>query len=117
MLDVETCVVVDSGALSTTVAVVIGGRVMPQRWRLVPVGGWHVAYHLKQAMYWQPKEYHQIPISYLDILAVKERCRLSYNIKNEEKRLGQKAREHINLRVDSYADYKQFWVCIYTVYS
>ncbi|XP_072752396.1 uncharacterized protein [Anoplolepis gracilipes] len=109
MLDVETCVVIDSGALSTTVAVVIGGRVIPQRWRLLPVGGWHVAYHLKQAMHWQPKEYHQIPISYLDVLAVKERCRLSYNIKNEEKRFGQKAREHINLRVDSYADYKQFW--------
>ncbi|XP_076668558.1 uncharacterized protein LOC143369043 isoform X2 [Andrena cerasifolii] len=36
MLDVETCVVVDSGALSTTVAVVIGGRVIPQRWRLLP---------------------------------------------------------------------------------
>lgn len=112
MLDIETCVVIDSGALSTTVAVVIGGRVIPQRWRLLPVGGWHVAYHLKQAMHWQPKEYHQIPISYLDVLAVKERCRLSYNIKNEEKRFGQKAREHINLRVDSYADYKQFWVHI-----
>lgn len=113
MLDLETCVVVDSGALSTTVAVVIGGRVMPQRWRLLPVGGWHVAHHLKQAIYWQPKEYHQIPTSYLDILAIKERCRLSYNIKNEEKHTGQKAREHINLRVDNYADCKQFWVCIW----
>lgn len=113
MLDLETCVVVDSGALSTTVAVVIGGRVMPQRWRLLPVGGWHVAHHLKQAIYWQPKEYHQIPTSYLDILAIKERCRLSYNIKNEETHTGQKAREHINLRVDNYADCKQFWVCIY----
>ncbi|XP_031832454.1 actin-related protein 6-like [Nomia melanderi] len=110
MLGVETCVIVDSGALSTTVAVVIGGRVVPERWRLLPVGGWHVAYHLKQAMHWQPKEYHQIPISYLDTLTVKEKCRLSYNIKNEEKRVGQKSREHINVRVDSYAaDYKQHW--------
>ncbi|XP_046491430.1 actin-related protein 2-like [Neodiprion pinetum] len=109
MLDVETCVVVDSGALSTTVAVVIGGRVMPDRWRLLPVGGYHVAHHLKQAMHWQPKEYHQIPVSYLDTMAVKERCRLSYNIENEERKRGPTRREHINLRVDSYADYKQFW--------
>lgn len=113
MLDVETCVVIDSGALSTTVAVVINGRVMPLRWRLLPVGGWHVAYHLKQAMHWQPKEYHQIPISHLDTIAVKERCRLSYNIENEEIKKGPTKREHINLRVDSYADYKQFWVTIY----
>ncbi|XP_011305130.1 uncharacterized protein [Fopius arisanus] len=109
MLDVETCVVVDSGALSTTVAVIIGGRVMPHRWKLLPVGGWHVAYHLKQAMHWQPKEYHQIPISHLDTMAVKERCRLSYNIENEEMKRGPVKRQHINLRVDSYADYKQFW--------
>ncbi|XP_066599230.1 uncharacterized protein [Prorops nasuta] len=104
MLDIETCVVIDSGALSTTVAVVIGSRVIPNRWKLLPVGGWHVAYHLKQAI----KEYNQIPISYLDTLAVKERCRLSYN-NNENKAEHQKSREHIHFRVDSYADYKQFW--------
>ncbi|XP_043527377.1 uncharacterized protein LOC122537838 [Frieseomelitta varia] len=108
MLDVETCVVVDSGALSTTVAVVIGGRVMPQRWRLLPVGGWHVAYHLKQAMHWYLKGCYHIPISYLDTLPIKERCRLSYNIKNEEKRVGQKTGECIKVRVRSYADNKQF---------
>lgn len=116
MLDVETCVVIDSGALSTTVAVVVGGRVIPDRWRLKPVGGWHVAYHLKQAMSWQPKEYHQIPISYLDTVAVKEKCRLSYNINNEEKRRGVSRREHINLRVDSYADYKQLWVRLFNMF-
>lgn len=113
MLDVETCVVVDSGALSTTVAVVISGRVLPNRWRVVPVGGWHVAYYLKQAMQWQPKEYHQIPISYLDTMAVKERCRLSYNLDHEERKRGFNKKEHkeqINLRVDTYADYKHFWV-------
>ncbi|XP_034934488.1 uncharacterized protein [Chelonus insularis] len=109
LLNIETCVVVDSGALSTTVAVVIGGRVIPERWRLLPVGGWHVAYHLKQAMHWQPKEFHQIPISHLDTMAVKERCRLSYNIEHEELRKGATKREHINLRVDSYSEYKQFW--------
>lgn len=108
MLDVETCVVVDSGALSTTVAVVIGGRVIPQRWRLLPVGGWHVAYHLKQAMHWYLKECYHIPISYLDTLSIKERCRLSYNIKNEEKRVGQKTRECITVR--SYAGNERFLV-------
>lgn len=113
MLDVETCVVVDSGALSTTVAVVIGGRVIPQRWRLLPVGGWHVAYHLKQAMHWYLKGCYHIPISYLDTLPIKERCRLSYNIKNEEKKIGQKAGECIKVRVRSYADNKQFLVSKY----
>lgn len=79
MLDVETCIVVDSGALSTTVAVVIGGRVIARRWKVVPVGGWHVAYHLKQAMDWQSKEYHRIPISYLDERTVKTKCRLFFD--------------------------------------
>ncbi|XP_012280608.1 actin-related protein 6-like [Orussus abietinus] len=107
MLDIETCVIVDSGALSTTVAVVIGGRVVPHRWKVLPVGGWHVAYHLKQAMHWHPKEYHRIPITYLDTIGVKERCRLSYNIQNEELKRGPTKREHIDLWVDSYADYKR----------
>ena len=83
---------------------------MPRRWRLVPVGGWDVAYSLKQALQWQPKEYHQIPISHLDTMAVKERCRLSYNIQTEDMKHGSLKREQINLRVDSYADCKQFWV-------
>lgn len=111
MLDVETCVVVDSGALSTTVAVVIGGRVIPQRWKLLPVGGWHVAYHLHQAMHWNLKEYYHIPISYLDTLPIKEKCRLSYNIKNEENKVGQKARERFQLRVQKFGDSEQILVC------
>jgi hypothetical protein len=49
-------------------------------------------------------------VSYLDTVAVKEKCRLSYNFANEERRKGPARREHINLHVDSYADYKQFWV-------
>lgn len=112
MLVTETCIVVDSGALNTTVAVVIGGRVMPHRWKLLPVGGWHVAYHLKQAMHWKQNEYHQIPISYLDTLAVKVRCRLSYDIKNEEREEVQKIKEHINFRIDSCNELKQFSVII-----
>ncbi|XP_063990846.1 uncharacterized protein LOC135169620 [Diachasmimorpha longicaudata] len=109
MMDAETCVVVDSGALTTTVAVVIGGRVMPHRWRLLPVGGWHVAYHLTQALQWQPKEFHQIPISHLDTMPVKEKCRLSYTIENEDMKRGPVKREHINLRVDTFPYDDKFW--------
>ncbi|XP_021929844.1 uncharacterized protein LOC110834709 isoform X2 [Zootermopsis nevadensis] len=109
MMRLNTCVVVDSGAFSTSVAVILDGQVVPERWKHIPVGGWHVAENLKLAMQWQPKEYTEIPISYLDTLAVKEKCRLSYNFANEECRNGPARREHIDLRVDSYADCKQFW--------
>lgn len=105
----KTCVVVDSGAFSTSVSVVLDGQVVPERWKHIPVGGWHVAEYLKQAMQWQPEEYTEIPVSYLDTLLVKERCRLSYNFAREERRKGPARREHITLHVDSYADYKQFW--------
>lgn len=114
MLDIDTCVVVDSGALSTTVAVVIGGRIIPKRWRLLPVGGWHVAYHLKEAMHWQLKEEYEIPISYLDKVEVKERCRLSYNIKNEEKQGTGKVKEQINIAADYNGAGRQYWVSINT---
>lgn len=109
MLGLDTCIVVDSGALCTSVAVILNGKVAPGRWRNIPVGGWHVAENLKEAMKWQPEEFAQIPVSYLDALAVKEKCRLSYNFANEERRKVPARREHINLRVDSYADYKQYW--------
>jgi actin-related protein len=52
----DTCVVVDSGAFSTSVAVVLNGQVVPERWKHIPVGGWHVAEYLKQSMQWQPEE-------------------------------------------------------------
>ncbi|XP_014219460.1 uncharacterized protein LOC106647531 [Copidosoma floridanum] len=117
MLGVENCIVVDSGSLSTTVAVVVDGQVMSKRWRLIPVGGWHVAYYLKQAISWQPKECHDIPITYLDYLAVKERCRLSLDIRKEEfnnSRLhkgGQNKAEKvdIDIRVDTYVNCKRDW--------
>lgn len=56
----DTCVVVDSGAFSTFVAVVLNGQVVPERWKHIPVGGWHVAEYLKQAMQWQPEEYTEV---------------------------------------------------------
>lgn len=120
MLGVDTCIVIDSGALSTTVAIVIDGRVVPKRWRLIPVGGWHVAYYLKQAMNWQPKEFPEIPISYLDYPTVKERCRLSLDIGKEllnskSNKLykggqGKSDKVDIDIRVDTYANCKKDWV-------
>ena len=56
----DTCVVVDSGALSTSVAVIVNGRLVPERWKLIPVGGWHVSEYLKEAMQWQPEEYTEV---------------------------------------------------------
>ncbi|KAI4487431.1 hypothetical protein M0804_005580 [Polistes exclamans] len=108
MLDIKTCIVVDSGALSTTVAVVINGRVMPQRWKLLPIGGWHVASHLKQAMRRKRKEYHQIPLLCLDFVPIKRKCRLSYDIKNEKREGGQKIKEYINLRANGFLEFERF---------
>jgi actin-related protein len=56
----DTCVVVDSGAFSTFVAVVVNGQVVPERWKHIPVGGWHVAEYLKQAMQWHPEEHTEV---------------------------------------------------------
>ncbi|XP_043502903.1 uncharacterized protein LOC122524618 [Polistes fuscatus] len=108
MLDIKTCIVVDSGALSTTVAVVINGRVMPQRWKLLPIGGWHVSYHLKQAVHRKQKEYHQIPLLSLDFLPLKGKCRLSYNIKNEKREEEQKIEQYINLNVTDLLEFGKF---------
>ncbi|KAI4503807.1 hypothetical protein M0802_001210 [Mischocyttarus mexicanus] len=110
MLDIETCIVVDSGALNTTVAVIIDGRVMPRRWKLLPVGGWNVAFYLKYSMYWKQKPHLEIPISSLDTLAVKEKCRLSYNIQNEKWVEGEeKIKEDVNLRVDGCNEVIPSW--------
>jgi len=103
----DTCVVVDSGALSTSVAVVVNGQLVPERWKLIPVGGWHVSEYLKEAMQWQPEEYTEILVSHLDSLAVKVKCRLSYNFANEERHRRPAHRRHINLPVDCCAGNKQ----------
>jgi len=56
----DTCVVVDSGALSTSVAVIVNGQLVPERCKLIPVGGWHVSEYLKEAMQWRPEEYSEV---------------------------------------------------------
>ena len=44
---------VDSGATSTSVSVVINGKVDMTRCQNINVGGWHVSQFLKQAMDWK----------------------------------------------------------------
>merc|ERR1712012_908402 len=67
LFDCETCVVVDSGATSTSVWVVMDGKVDTTRTRTVPVGGWHVSQFLKQALTWKEhKEAAVTTISSLD---------------------------------------------------
>lgn len=53
LFDVETCIVVDSGATSTSVWVVVDGRVDDTKTQTVSVGGWNVSQFLKQALSWQ----------------------------------------------------------------
>lgn len=50
LFNVSTCVVVDSGATSTSVWVVIDGRVEENRSQILNVGGWHVSQCLRQAL-------------------------------------------------------------------
>ncbi|XP_014223846.1 uncharacterized protein LOC106650389 [Trichogramma pretiosum] len=119
MIGIDTCIVIDSGALSTSVAVIINNRVVPSCWKIIPVGGWHVAYYLKQAMNWQPKECQEIPISYLDSPTVKERCRLLLDMQDGEfhnrydkfSKGGQSKPDKvdIDIRVDTYANCKRDW--------
>jgi len=87
LFDCETCVVVDSGATSTSVWVVIDGNVDTARTRTVPVGGWHVSQFLKQALTWKEhKEAAGTTISSLDSSSVKQKCRLSLHLGREEAR-------------------------------
>lgn len=53
LFEIKTCVVVDSGATSTFVWVVLDGKVDENRTQSMSVGGWHVSQCLKQAMAWQ----------------------------------------------------------------
>lgn len=87
LYDCETCVVVDSGATSTSVWVVLEGRVDTARTHTVPVGGWHVSQFLKQALTWKEhKEAVGATVSSLDSSTVKQKCRLSLHLGREEAR-------------------------------
>ena len=49
LYNVNTCIVVDSGATSTSVWVVIDGKVDDLRSHTINVGGWHLSQCLQQA--------------------------------------------------------------------
>nr|CAD7201189.1 unnamed protein product [Timema douglasi] len=72
-------IVVDSGAFSTTVAIVINNQVTPGMWQEVPVGGWHLAQHLKEAMAKDVKypDNKKVPVFVLDSFVVKRECCLN----------------------------------------
>jgi len=99
IFDVDTCIVVDSGATNTTVWVVVEGKVDTERTRTLAVGGWHVSQFLKQALAWRDqKEVHSTTVSSLDASHVKARCRLSLNIQREEARPGPARTETLHVK-------------------
>ena len=99
IFDVDTCIVVDSGATNTTVWVVVEGKVDTARTRTMGVGGWHVSQFLKQALVWRDqKEVSGTTISSLDASHVKARCRLSLNIQREEHRQGPPRTETLHVK-------------------
>ena len=77
----HTCIVVDSGATSTSIWVVIDGKVDDFRSNTVNVGGWHLSQCLKQSI--EHTIDCDITASSLDVSAVKQRCRLSLNLSRE----------------------------------
>ena len=84
LFEVGTCIVVDSGATSTSVWVVIDGKVDETKTGTVNVGGWHVSQFLKQAVSWSDnQEAAAATISTFDTSAVKQKCRLSLNLARE----------------------------------
>ena len=99
LFEEETCVVVDSGATSTAVWVVLEGRVDPARTRTAPVGGWHVSQFLSQALAWKEREEGVVATpSSLDTNTVKQKCRLSLNLSREEHRAAPPRTETLHVR-------------------
>ncbi|XP_071746572.1 actin, macronuclear isoform X1 [Lepeophtheirus salmonis] len=84
LFEAETCIVIDSGATSTSVWVVFDGMVCEKRTQIMSIGGWHVSQFLKQALTWKDnKDADGATISSLDTSTVKQKCRLSLNLSRE----------------------------------
>ncbi|XP_059486055.1 uncharacterized protein LOC132202833 [Neocloeon triangulifer] len=79
----DNCIVVDSGALNTVVAVIIKGQIVMERCRELAIGGRQIAESLHLAHACDDAS-QEIPVSSLDSAEVKEQCRLSYNLAQEE---------------------------------
>lgn len=99
LFEVETCIVIDSGATNTSVWVVLDGRVETSRTQTIAVGGWHVSQFLKQALTWKEhKEATGATVSSLDTSDVKQKCRLSLNLSREEHRTSGPRSETLHVR-------------------
>ncbi|CAB4068764.1 unnamed protein product [Lepeophtheirus salmonis] len=73
LFEAETCIVIDSGATSTSVWVVFDGMVCEKRTQIMSIGGWHVSQFLKQALTWKDnKDADGATISSLDTSTVKQ---------------------------------------------
>ncbi|TRY77482.1 hypothetical protein TCAL_07407 [Tigriopus californicus] len=108
LFEIKTCVVVDSGATSTFVWVVLDGKVDENRTQTMSVGGWHVSQCLKQAMAWQEgKDTSGATISSLDTSAVKQKCRLTLNLSREgDHRSGPSRSETLHIKSQNDAQRK-----------
>ena len=105
LAEMRTGIVVDSGATSTYVWVVVDGRVDAARTQTQSVGGWHVAEFLKNALAWRGnKEADGATVSSLDTLSVKQKCRLSLNIAREDQRPSSGASKTETLHIKSQRD-------------
>eukprot|EP00096_Caligus_rogercresseyi_P012543 TRINITY_DN5293_c0_g1_i1.p1 TRINITY_DN5293_c0_g1~~TRINITY_DN5293_c0_g1_i1.p1 ORF type:complete len:431 (-),score=63.29 TRINITY_DN5293_c0_g1_i1:8-1135(-) len=104
LFEVDTCIVIDSGATSTSVWVVFDGVVCEERTQSNSIGGWHVSQFLKQALTWKnKKEADGATVSSLDTSAVKQKCRLSLNLSRENEHRGNRCETlHIKSQRDAY---------------
>eukprot|EP00095_Tigriopus_kingsejongensis_P011596 maker-scaffold297_size217559-snap-gene-1.21 protein:Tk11596 transcript:maker-scaffold297_size217559-snap-gene-1.21-mRNA-1 annotation:"PREDICTED: uncharacterized protein LOC103575170" len=108
LFEIKTCVVVDSGATSTFVWVVLDGKVDDNRTQTMSVGGWHVSQFLKQALSWKDDQGATgATISSLDTSAVKQKCRLSLNLSREgDQRSGPSRSETLHIKSQKDAQRK-----------
>ena len=98
---------VDSGATSTSVWVVIEGKVQESRSQTINVGGWHVSQCLQQAL-----DCDVITVSSLDMSAIKQKCRLSLNLSREHS-----VSETLHVKSQSDQNHQKFDVAEVTMSS
>ncbi|XP_013774085.1 uncharacterized protein LOC106459056 [Limulus polyphemus] len=85
LVDLDTCLVIDSGASNTVVTLIIDGKVQVERTRSSPVGGLAIAHFCAEAIKLKGLM-DNVSIPSLDNSRVKSFCYLSYNIAVEERK-------------------------------
>ncbi|XP_076307834.1 uncharacterized protein LOC143223588 isoform X1 [Tachypleus tridentatus] len=85
LVDLDTCLVIDSGASNTVVTLVIQGKVQVERTRSSPVGGLAIAHFCAEAIKIKGLM-DNVSVPSLDNSRVKSSCYLSYNIAVEERK-------------------------------